>query len=170
MRAIVKVSVGWILGLIQEPVRLAQQHKKEEKMGPYREFRSMRKSVVSIIALATLAFIAGEARAATMTEQQVRNSCAGTKNFQETDAGFSCTKACGANGESVCYFGCAKDKNGKAKDCEGVAVRNAGDPGSPTGPASGAVRQPRPGGGMAIQGEPPAPVPPGRVKPPATTR
>ncbi len=116
MRGIVKGFVVGTLGLIQ----------KEELR--------MRKSIVFTIALTTLAFVAGEASATRLTEQQVRNSCAGTKSFAENELALGCEKTCGPGGKNICAYGCTKDKNGKVTNCTGDVI-GAGNPGSPTGPA-----------------------------------
>ncbi len=100
MRGIVKGFVVGTLGLIQKG-----------------ELR-MRKSIVFTIALTTVAFVAGEASATKLTEQQVTSVCAGQK-IQESSLAWGCTKKCG---DKTCDYSCKKDKNGKSFDCQGVAV------------------------------------------------
>ncbi len=116
MRAIVKVFVGWTLGLIQ----------KEELR--------MRKSIVFTIALTTVAFIAGEASAATtLTEQQVRNVCG--KLLKEGGGVIGCSKKCGK--KDICDYSCGGPEG---KGCRGFVVR-AWLP-SPGAPGGGTVKQP----------------------------
>ncbi len=137
---------GWLEG-----VRLAQQHKKEENMGPYRKFRSMRKSVVFITALATLAFIAGEARAMDMTPEQVKNVC-GKKLVDDGKGNFGCTKACGKEGKQECDYGCTAGKG-----CTGQVIGRTGSPGfpSPGGTPPATQGQPPAGKAPIVPGQPP---------------
>lgn len=81
----------------------------------------MHKSLITILALVTLGFVAGEAAAKTiMTEQQVRNTC-GSK-LQSGSAGgataMGCEKKCGSK---TCTYGCHTPKGGK-QTCSGEVV------------------------------------------------
>ena len=118
MRGIVKGFVVGTLGLIQKG-----------ELG-------MRKSIVFTIALTTVAFVAGEASAkGNLTEQQVKNVCAGSK-IQDSSLAWGCTKKCG---DKICDYSCTKDKDGKSVDCNGVAVivRRPSTPPSRVTPAPG---------------------------------
>jgi hypothetical protein len=121
MRGIVKGFVVGTLGLIQ---------KGELRRG---------KSIVFTIALTTVAFVAGEASAAKLTEQQVKNVCAGQK-IQESSLGWGCQKKCG---DKICDYTCEKDKNGKSFNCSGevVTVRRPSTPPIQVKPPAGTLQK-----------------------------
>ena len=121
MRGIVKGVVGWTLGLIQKG-----------------ELR-MRKSIVFTIAFTIVAFAAGEASAAKLTEQQVRNTCG--KKLQEGGGVIGCSKKCG---KEICDYSCGGPEG---KGCRGHVVskgRELFPEVSPGAPGGGTFKQPAP--------------------------
>ena len=90
----------------------------------------MRKFIISIMAATftisiALSLVVSEASAATLTEQQVRNTC-GSK-LQSGSAGGSsaigCEKKCGSR---LCTYGC-KTTKGKQR-CDGFVITGRGFP------------------------------------------
>src|SRR5713226_4132541 len=115
---------------------------------------SMRKSIVVITAVATLAFVADGTWAASLTKQQVQNVC-GSSMTTYKDGSTGCTKTCG---KTLCDYNCKGDK------CTGIAATmttpggSAGSPKGKTGlatpPSQGLLNDPDTG--LSPQG--PAPT------------
>jgi hypothetical protein len=88
------------------------------------------RNLILALAFAASSFVAIEAHAATMTEQQVRNTCGG--KLQSGSAGGSSAMGCEKNcGSKLCTYGCVTTK-GK-QTCSGEVVGRTQEGGSTGG-------------------------------------